>query len=540
MKPFFALLGLSFKNILQVTLNMGFGKNGKSQKSVSGLFVLVFIGLLTLFISSVYSFPLAFALAPLGGLDIMLMMVLAFALFFPFFFIMFGAQSLVFSAKDVDFVLSLPVSAFSVMLARVMALYLEALFISELIVLPAGIAYLVFGGQGGAAFLLLLIIVAAFGAFVPTLLALLLAMLVVLVVSRLPFKNLFIVLFSLLGVLGIMAISMSLSFSMNYAQTASIGALRGILLSFPPLAWGYQSTQGNLLSLILWVAVTALPFLGLVWVFSPFYKTTLTRLASRRLRTNYKLRRVGSKSSLFALINKEAKKFFGTPMYVLNAGMGLLLALIGSVAAVFYKGSIQSTIAVVAAQEGIFNVQGLLAPLLAGALCVMCGMTFISCVSISLEGKNLWILKASPVSASKIFYAKAGFSLLLETIILLICVPLLGWAFSISAVEVLLIGILAFLYSAATSFLGVLINLLFPRLDAENEVIVIKQSAATLVSMLADWLILGLFSALFVIMNLFGLGFGAFTVAAGGCLVLVVALTLRWLNTAGCKRFAAL
>ncbi|MDL2219627.1 hypothetical protein LJC04_04775 [Ruminococcaceae bacterium OttesenSCG-928-O06] len=541
MQAFFALLKVSFKSLLITTLNFGRGK--KRQKTISGVGALVLLSVLMLFISASYSFSLAFAFAALGGLDVMLMLMIMMATLFPLAFVLFAGQSLVFSTKDVDLVLSLPVSAFSIMLARVLALYLEALLMCELLLLPAGVAYALAGGAAGFAIVPLLLLLGVFLALVPTTLSILFGSIVSLVVARLRFKNLLNILFSLLLVVGILALSFSFSFTMSAGmeQTLDIDGLRNSFAQgFPPLAWATQAAMGNWGLMAAVAALCLAPFLIITWVFSRFYKTMLTHLGSHYLRQDYKLKSMRSSGAFSALLRKEARRFFTTPAYVLNSGIGVLLTMVACGAAVLYRGRIAEFLDVIVQAEGAAFLQDYLAAILLAAILFFGSITTISSVSISLEGNCLWILKAAPVSTGTLFGAKAGLNTIVSGAAALVCIPLLGWAFSLPAAQVAAMLGVGLLFAPLIAMMGLYINLLFPRLDAENETIVIKQSASVLVHMVVSFLLLLAFGGLFALCRVLGLGFVAF----GGIACLVLAglnvLAAVLLRGSGARRFAAL
>ena len=159
--------------------------------------------------------------------------------------------------------------------------------------------------------------------------------------------------------------------------------------------------------------------------------------------------------------------------------------------------------------------------------------------SISLEGRNLWIIKESPVSASEALGVKAGFQLLLACPCASLCAAGLAWGLGLSLAEggVLLLFSLAF--AGFTALMGLAVNLLFPKLDAVNDMVVVKQSAAAMLSTFGGMgAALACGGAVWWISDLTGE-----LPALGGCaavLLLGSAGLLRWLHTAGAERFREL
>lgn len=534
MKPFLALLKVSSLGMLYATSQMGRKKNTR----LSGLGILFFLGGIMLVISIGYSVSLALAFRMLGGMDIMLKNSIALAFIFPILIVFLAAQSMIFGTKDVDILFSLPVSAFSIMMSRISALYLESLFMSALLLLPASISYALFGGSVGWQFFPMIILLCIFGAFVPVLVSLLFAFFLSFIVARLPHKNLFIILLSVLFLVGTLLFGFTMSSTMQGATPTDIAGIRQAVDAISPLLWAYNMTQGSLVALGQILCISLLPFLLCVWLFSRSYKNILTKLASHKLRTDFKLGQKKARSPLGALLGKEARKFFGTPIYFMNSGVGSLLMILFAGGAALNRGKIQAFFQNDLAQQLQVDMQVFLLPVLLFSLCFMCGISFISSVSISLEGRNLWVLKSAPLSTAQIFTAKAGFNILVNGVTALLTIPLIGWAFSLDVLLTLLLLLQVVLFASLTALTGLLVNLRFPRLDAENETIVVKQSASVLVSMGLYFGYLLLSIGLYVVLNF--LSFSLFSLVYSLLLCLAIGLFLYLLRTKGQKLFTAL
>ncbi|MEG1550111.1 MAG: hypothetical protein RR395_06760, partial [Ruthenibacterium sp.] len=166
MRKFSALLRINFRALLS-TFSFGSGK----KRALGGVAAIIFLGGLALYMSGIYSFLLGDVLRSIDALGFLLPLMAISACVMALVFTMVAATGIVFSNKDSDFMLSLPLSAFSVMLAKILALYLENLLFCGLWMLPTGAAYLYYGGSGGAIFIVLLLISVLFLPLLPTLLA---------------------------------------------------------------------------------------------------------------------------------------------------------------------------------------------------------------------------------------------------------------------------------------------------------------------------------------------------------------------------------
>jgi ABC-2 type transport system permease protein len=124
-------------------------------------------------------------------------------------------------------------------------------------------------------------------------------------------------------------------------------------------------------------------------------------------------------------------------------------------------------------------------------------MTYTSAISLSLEGKNLWILKSLPIKAETIMFSKILFNILLVLPISIFAILMFGISIQIGFVNQILLIVLASAFSILTSTVDGIVNLYMPKFNYTNDVEVIKQSAGAL---------LGVFGG-FGLMALNGLGF---------------------------------
>ena len=137
-------------------------------------------------------------------------------------------------------------------------------------------------------------------------------------------------------------------------------------------------------------------------------------------------------------------------------------------------------------------------------------MTSITNSTISLEGKNLNILKSLPIRYKTLLITKVLAYLVITTPILVIGNIILFIKFRFSILEFILLLILSLLIPLVSHFLGLIINLKYPKLDATNPSEVVKQSSSSLFAVTFGMLliiitiaiiksIIGQYSALFIL-----------------------------------------
>ncbi|MEG1190843.1 MAG: hypothetical protein RSD48_05280 [Oscillospiraceae bacterium] len=527
MPKLLVLLKLSFRSLL-AAMKLGSGKKAR----FGGIGALLLFSFVAIYISGVYSFTFGSMLFEAGIERFLIPLIAIVGLMLAVFMTMNAAGGFLFSNKDSDLMLSLPVSAFSVMLAKILALYIECFIFCTLFLLPAGVAYLVYGGGGGAMLIVRLLIASLLFPFLATLFCTIFAYIIAWVSSHTK-RN---ALVNAILLFGFMAIVMALSMQINKLALLLLqnSAQFDHILStwLLPIGLLQKGIMGSWTALLGFAAICVLPFLAVVWIFSTRYKKILTRLSARSSKSDYKLGEYKSKGQFSALFKKEIGRYFGTTIYFFNTGFGALMLLGAAGYAVFAKNSIAPVI------DQMGGVAGVL-PLTLGILCGIMSTINTTAVSISLEGKTLWIIKSAPVSASKLFAAKTAVNLLIAWVPAVISLLLVGivYGFPIFVMITMLLVVLAF--GLLLALLGLVINLLFPKMDWDNETVVVKQSASALLGFLVGPLFVGLGVGLYFLTKpLLSLPF--YCLAATLVTLLICGLLWQYLITRGARRLVAL
>lgn len=511
MRKFRALLVVNLKAILLTNSNSR--GRGKRRRTVSGAGMLALMAFLALYLSGTYSFTFAAQLAQVDMVDLLLMMMPVLVVAMGLLYTAMAVQGVVFGGKDNDLMLSLPVSAFQLMLARVTALVLENLVFSLFVMAPAGVAYAMFAHAAGPLFFLRLLAASVLLALLPTTLALLLGCALTWLSARFTrgkalVRNLLYVVF--LGV--VIVFSFRAGMLVNTLAQYAAGIQAGFSGWGLPFLLFQQGVCGNGWSFLAFAGLCLIPFLLCVWLFGLRYKHLVTSLSARSARSDYRLGRQSAAGAGKALLAKEARRFFGTTMYFVNCGFGLLLLLVLGGALLVKGGELTDLLAMLG---DILPVGPLLA-----LCCIFCLSTAaISTVSISLEGKYLWILKESPVPAAAVLRAKWGFQLLLTLPCLLVgwLCAMIGLRGALALPEGLAVLAVCAAFALFHALFGVWINLCFPRLDAPNDTVVVKQSMAAF---------LGVFIPMASLLPAAGLWFLLHKVLGNGLVLLLIALLL--------------
>ncbi len=520
MAKLWVLVRLNFIALLS-SLRMGSNKKGK----VGGVGAMALFAGLSLYISGVYSFLFGSMLSESGLLQYLIPLIGLLGFFFSVMMTVFAASGFIFSNRDSDLMLSLPVSSFSVMLSKILALYLECFIFIGLFLLPSGIAHLVYGGGGGALFIVRLLVTSLFLPLLSTLFSTLIAYLVAWFTAHSTHKSAISTIITLVFVGGIMVLSFrinNLGAFIQQNQAAVDSLLAGALLPFGLLQSG---VLGSWLALLEFCAICLIPFLAVVWLLSTRYKKILSGLASHSVRNDYKLETLRSGSQFSALLRKELARYFGSSIYLTNTAFGGLLLLGGCIYAVFARGKVLTLISQLGGLEAML-------PMLLAAMALILSTINTTAVSISLEGKCFWILKEAPIPAKTLFKAKLAVNLLMFWSVAVISLLILFIAYGIPGLSVLLMLWVLLPLGATIALFGLIVNLAFPKMDADNDTVVVKQSASSLVGFFGGAVFVVLGGLLYMLLSKY-LGFTVFCLGYGALLCLSCLLFWHYLTTKG-------
>ncbi len=196
-----------------------------------------------------------------------------------------------------------------------------------------------------------------------------------------------------------------------------------------------------------------------------------------------KLNQKNNNGILATLLKKESNKFMNSTALLINNLIGPL-------------GILAVTVWLIVDPSGLNSFMLLpgFSPVLILSLIFMflAAMTFASSSSISLEGLNFWILKTLPIKTSNILLSKSLFNVILFSPLSIVCSIIIGNVLSFNASDFALIILLPVAVNVLVSFMGVFINVLYPKFDFESEYTLIKQSLPSFIMALNSMLILGL------------------------------------------------
>ncbi len=448
----------------------------KLKWAAAGFILIMLFTLATVFM---YFYGMGFAFSSIGETALLLTIAALVACVVTIVTTVYKSGSVLFGYKDYDFLMSLPVKTSTVVLSRVVQLYLANLFFMAFVLFPAGAVYAIFA-QPQWWFYPLFLITLFLLPMLPIVISSVIGTAIYCAASRFRHKNMVAITLGLLLFAAVMVLSFnSQSIVEGFVQIGSVITHTAARI-YPPSAWYASSLAvGDLASLLLLTVVSLLAFAVFTWLVGRYMHSLNAAFTSRTSGLSYKVRQTDS-SVTKALFIKEWRRYMSSPLYVMNTAAGPLMALLASIAFLVFAGKGTLGELVAAAPE----LADRLPALAAFAVGVLACIAPTTACAISLEGRQIWLLKSIPVSMRDICLSKMMVNLALTIPALVVCSILVILSLKPPLFESLFIIIIPCVTALFMTAAGLMINLRFPRLDWQQEAQVIKQGASVMAAML--------------------------------------------------------
>lgn len=435
------------------------------------------------------------------------------------------AGSVIFQKKGYDFLISLPVSTADLVVSRFLVMYVSNLLLSLIVMVPGLVTYGICANPPAAAYLfglfgillipmLPLTVSTAFGALVTA------------VSARMRNKNLVSAVLTLIFAMGILVLltavggaaeNLTAEQMQNLAEAASV-QLRRLYI---PAAWfGGAVTDGSIVGFLLFAGVSLGLFGVTAAVVARYFRGICTALHATSAKNDYKVTAMKRSSVLGALYRREVKRYFASSIYVTNTLIGyILMAAAGVAVAVIGLDKITD---VFGPNLGItVDIRAIAVQLLPFVISFMAIISPTTACSISLEGKQWWILQTLPVRAADIWNAKILLNLTLAAPAYVVAAVGCLIAAEPKGAGVVWILLIPALYIVFAAVAGITVNLALPSMEWENETRVVKQGASVGIAMLV-----GLVMLVIPCAAMFLLPVSYDVLAAVWCVVLVLVTVL--------------
>ncbi|MBQ3048027.1 MAG: hypothetical protein IJD48_03325, partial [Clostridia bacterium] len=367
------------------------------------------------------------------------------------------------NGNDTEFLMSLPLKKINIILSKLVGRYLFDLMFVVLLLLPYIIIYQIVTNFSIYLTLVSLLVILLFP-FLSIGISYICDFIITRIFNKIRLGNFLKTMFVLLVFVVLMSLMILKSFTYGTANPTNLEEYFSDRI-FSNLVLKIL-IDPSVLVFVLFLALMFIPFavgLGL-------YVCNYGKSFGKYINKNLDLKFSNNTSGFVGLFKKEVRSYFTKPAYFVNTILG---ATILPIVAVFIM---------IKGAEGVLQFFGIgiinttdfsfwITIIFLFAL----SMCFISACSVSLEGKQFWLLKSSPIKESTIFLSKISLHFVILETVSLISLILMNFALKLPILQFLLISAIITIFVLLTAVSGLFVNLMFPKMNWSDETRVVKQ-----------------------------------------------------------------
>ncbi len=266
-----------------------------------------------------------------------------------------------------------------------------------------------------------------------------------------------------------------------------------------PAGWFADAvTKLSIPAMLLLAGVSAALFAAVFAVVGRSYRQINSALKSHAAARRFHMTAQKQRPPVVAIAFKEFRRFTGSTAYMVNGGIGeILAALVGLLTLVIGPDRI-----IHAVTQGAPVDSAMLQPAIPFIVYFFIGMVATTACSPSLEGKNYWIVQSLPIEKKTLYRGKMLFNLALTVPFMAFSTLCLCVAARVPMLDTVLYLLLGLALCAFSTAWGCVCGIRHMRLDWENEIEVIKQGAAVAIYMLPNMFVVMGLTVLAVVLGL--------------------------------------
>ncbi len=501
MKDYLLLLRVNLKSMLRGAFTEGLrDERGKLRIGMIVLCAIGAVGLLAMAAMIIVGETFLYkAAATVGLAELLIGLAVLLSMVVTLLFGLFHTMGAMYFNRDTANSAYLPISQRTQMAARWTEIYTGEVLFSLVLLLPLFINHGIFLGAEVGYYLTIAVVLLTTPLY-PLTIALLLASLLAQLTSITKHKEVWVV----IGTLLLLGCVLGLEWTLlpQIPDDADAGFFLGLIMdnqallnfivgAFPPVMWAVKAVGGSGSMLALYAGVGIAAIAAVIWLMGSFYlKTCLKHTEHGTARKTAVKGSVSfdAASPLRAIFCREMNEILKTPVYLMNAVLGVLMMPIMLIAmSVGVSSSMEEGITLTMVMEELLSMVSPmdLTLILTAFFSVMLFVCPITATAVSREGKRLPIVRMIPVSPRIILWAK-----------LLVGLAIIGIGSVLMGVGIVILLGLRFLPHVVTAVVmvnvlstsvgigSITIDVLRPVLTWKNENEVMKQNMNTMFAML--------------------------------------------------------
>lgn len=396
-----------------------------------------------------------------------------------FFLTLFKTNGYLFNFKEYDMLMSLPFEAKTVAGCKFLYMYIKSLPWNLSISLAMLIGYAVYA-KPGAAGICLWLLLSFFLPVIPMLAAAFIGYIIAGISAGFKKNNLIQTLLTFVIVIACFCLRFVIeSLAKNGRLEEALTDLSVYLSKagkiYPPAGWFVNSVVYlKPADIFIMTGVTLLLFELVFIPVGKAYRSINSKLKSHAAAGKFSMKEQKSRSIYNAIAFKEFRRMLGSTIYMTNAAIGELMALLLGVVILF----VDVDKAVSTLTQGAPVTKEMLYPAIPLIVYFCIGMVATTAITPSLEGKNYWIVQSLPISKKTLYQGKMLFNMYLTVPFALFATICICIAAHAPLLTSLLSVMLSLCLCAFSTTWGCVCGVKHMRLDWENEIEVVKQGAA--------------------------------------------------------------
>lgn len=390
-----------------------------------------------------------------------------------------NASGSLFGFRDYDQVMALPVPTWVIVLSRVGVLFAAQVVVSAILMLPMYAVYALVGDIGVAQIAVAVVSVVLSSAL-PVSVAVALSFGIALVAARSRnFNAVYLVLSVLLSV-AVLVGSFSLQQTSSVDTDAIFAFLSCAIALYPPAAWVGAAWDGNLVCLVPFCLLSLGAIAVCIAVLARCFMVVNAAVTVHGRGRSVGIDAVAQKraGALRAMVKKELRCIFGTPIYAMNsiggsvfiavvAAMLLMMGSQGAVGAAFQYMNVDASAAVLTRQ---------LSDAVLPWVFVFCMSAASSaCAAVSMEGPAAWTMATAPVPRRVILGSKVLASAVHTVPVLALALAVLAVTGSITPLVAVVSFLLGCAAHAFVACLGLMLDAAHPHYSWTKPADVVKR-----------------------------------------------------------------
>ena len=475
----------------------------KNDSKISKIIFPIFLSIILMFCIGTYAWGMAEILEPLGLIHVLLSIFIVLTAVITIFEGAYKSQGILFEARDNDLLFSLPITKKAIFFIRALKLMTFQLLYNSLFLIPSVIVYGIYT-KINLYYCIISILMIIISPIIPTLIGCFIGYVIKGISSKFKSKKAVQVMLSTVLLLGIFYLSFNKEKLISYLiQNAT--NIDDIIkkIYYPAVLFNSLIINFDITNFIILLAISIIPAILFIYLGSIFYFKISSKSSEKGIskKTIVKNNKYNVKTPIKALITKELKRFFSSPVFIINSGFGLVLMAVATIGLVINsKGLIDGFLNGMEVEISAETIAQKISKIYFCIVVFMSFMTSITSSMISLEGKNIEITKSLPVHSKKILLAKIMTSNIISIPIILVCDTIFFVCFKINILDIILITLASFVFPTFSAILGLIINIKHPKLDANSDTEIVKQSMSSFIAVFSGML-LGMATTAITVIN---------------------------------------